>query len=325
MSSRNLSTVCAGVALVSAIVAATLWRELHVERERVAVLRTQVAQAVANARHARAARDAGAAPATAPASTIPQQKPAVAPEPVPQVRPIGNQPAALISEEELLKDPEYRKARAAMLRATMDRSFTGLAEEVGLSKEEVERLLDLISQQQLAMTTQLRPIALDVQQDRAAMEQAMRERQALQRQQDEEIRAMLGNARYDKWREYQTTRGPRMTAGNHAEQLAQAGVPLSNAQLKSLTDVMIAEQKTMQQDMRALTANSAPGNVQAAQEALRNRQADSNRRILEAAAPHLSAEQLAALRARFEQQDAINRASNRVREASGAPGVISVF
>jgi hypothetical protein len=319
MNIRTLTSVCAGLAVASGIVTVTLWRELHAERGVVAGLQAQLAEATRATTPAPAPRnDNTTAPAAAAAATVAQQEqPAAAPA-APRPRAPDAAQLAALTQEEMLKDPEYRKAMAGMMRSSMERTYPDLAEELGLEKEEFDRLLDLVAEQQTAMSAQARPFTAEMQRDQAAMEQMMREQQALRRKQDDAIRALLGEAKFAKWQEYQPTRSPRMQASNHANTLAQAGLPLSGAQVKSLTTVMIAEQKNMQQDLRAMSSRNAMERQSPEQmrEAFANRQSDSNRRILEAAAPHLNAQQLNALRTQFEQQDAINRASARAGEAA---------
>lgn len=331
MNIRTLTSVFAGLAVASGIVTATLWRELHAERELVAGLQAQLTEATRTASRAPAPRiDATTVPAAAPVASIPQQeKPVAAPEAAARTRADAAQLDAL-TQQEMLKDPEYRKAMAGMMRSSLERTYPDLAEELGLDKAEFDRLLDLLSEQQAAMTAQARPFTPEMQRDQAAMQQMISEQQALRRQQDEAIRAALGDTKYAKWQEYQPTRSPRMQASNYANTLAQAGLPLSGAQVKSLTTVMIAAQKSLQQDIRALASPNAAErqSPQQMQEAFLNRQTDNNRRILEAAAPHLNAQQLAALRNQFEQQDAMNRASARASEAmrqQQRPGTTATF
>jgi hypothetical protein len=99
--------------------------------------------------------------------------------------------------------------------------------------------------------------------------------------------------------------------------MAQAGAPLNDTQTKALTTMMIAEQQRQRQDSQTLARNlgnpSDPEFRTRLQEESMKRQEESNRRILEAAAPTLSTKQLAALREQFEQDDAMRRASSRLQ------------
>jgi hypothetical protein len=311
MNSRTLTSVCAALALVSAIVTANLWRELLAERELIDGLRGQLAEVRTQVGVAPAPRIATATASPA-ATAAARQDEAVAPSAAATTArgasAITNAIAGIgINEQDLLKDPEYRKARMMMLRATLPQTYPGLVEELGLGKEEAERLFGLLAENQMAMTSQL-PTSSTFS-DPATMEEFRRKQQALQKEQADALTAMLGGARYAQWQEYQQTRSSRMQANNYATVLAQAGAPLDSAQLKSVVTAMVAEQKSMIQDMQT------PGRM-VNQEAITNRQAEGNRRILEAAAPYLTPQQLSALRTQFEQQDAINRASARAREAT---------
>lgn len=311
MNIRSLASVGGALALVSAIVTANLWRELHAERELIAGLRTQLAQATAGTGAAPAARiDLGSA---APVAIVPAEpeKPTASPVAATAVREavtvVSPFVGSSINEQDLLKDPEYRKARLTMLRSTMRQNYPGLVEELGLNSEEADRLFNLLAENQMAMTSRMPDLA-NPGQDPAAMDAFRRSQQALQRQQADSLTALLGNAKYAQWQEYQQTRPARLQANNYATTLAQAGSPLDSAQLKSVVSAVVAEQKSARQDFQAVAR-------QIDQEAMQNRQAESNRRVLEAVTPYLTAQQLNALRTQFEQQDAINRAARRAREA----------
>jgi hypothetical protein len=90
---------------------------------------------------------------------------------------------------------------------------------------------------------------------------------------------------------------------------------MTEAQKRSLTAVIVAEQKRQE--------GEAAAQRQAGQDTLvsqPDRVAEGNRRILEAAAGFLDTQQLEMVRGRFEQRSAMGRATNqvqqRVREAT---------
>ena len=49
-------------------------------------------------------------------------------------------------QRELLKDPEYRKAMQAQLRVNQTQNYPDLAEELGLTAEEANKLFDLLTE-----------------------------------------------------------------------------------------------------------------------------------------------------------------------------------
>ncbi len=99
MSPRTLAWVSTGFAVILGIVAANLWRGLRAERELTAALRTQLAGSTA-----------GQTRVQLPASGLDtgrvlQPQTSTSPATVATTREAG------INEQELLQDPEYRKAR----------------------------------------------------------------------------------------------------------------------------------------------------------------------------------------------------------------------
>jgi hypothetical protein len=299
---RTSTAVCASVAVICGVMTVTLWLALGSERKVAAGLHMELAESLDRA-------------AVAEATT---QTPPSVPRPVVAAR-SGNVP---IGYDQLLQDPEHRKARLTMLRTALMRSYPGLAEAIGLSREEADKLLDLLAETQLKTDSQaMLAFTGDPQADRAFIAKLNSNRQDLQRQQGDSIRAMLGEARYAQWQQYLPTRSVRIQAGNYATALAQAGAPLEDRQVDGLVAVMLGEQKSLRQDMIALgrTVDAAnPASQAQAHTALRNRQAASNQRILDAASPQLTTQQLILLRAQFEQGDAIKDATDRTWEGTGA-------
>ncbi|MDQ2640068.1 MAG: hypothetical protein M3Y79_05775, partial [Pseudomonadota bacterium] len=325
---RSLALVCAGLALVGGVVSVHLWRELRAERELTAQLRSDVG-----------ALRAGA-PAFTTAEGAPSQRQALAMAPAPETAsrtapaaPAGNTvPPALdvqrliLNRGELLKDPEYRKAALMQARLNLPQRYPGLTEELGLSTEEAERLFDLLAENQLDLTGVTASVSLsaDGTANRAALEEANRNRQELIRQQEQKLQTELGGVRYAQWQEYQQTLGPRQQVAQLGRNLESAGVPITSDQSRPLIAAYAAEQKRQSDDLRRLlgTGPISPADQQRVQEERLRAQAESNRRLVEAARPHLNARQVEALQASLEQQLAMNRASNRMmeiqRQAQGA-------
>jgi hypothetical protein len=184
-----------------------------------------------------------------------------------------------------MKDPEFRKARISQARMALKRLYTDLHEEMGLTDAEVERLYDILAEQQAGGGNN--------------SQQALRE--------------LLGPARQEKWQEYQQTLTARSRATSMTAMLAQSGHPLTDAQLRPLTTALIAEEKYMRLNPSP-TLNAAGMTPEARallQEEQVNWQEESNRRYLEAAAPYMTPPQLALVRETLENQIAMSRASAR--------------
>lgn len=317
---RNLALVCAGLAIVSGIVSANLWRELRTERQLTASLMRQLgeSQAVGPAlAGSNQSRPLPVAADASPSASVPAG-PAEAPRTSDRrASPEAEVARIITSQQEMLKDPEYRKARLAQARMSIPQTYPGLVEELGLTPEEADQLFDLLAENQMEMNdvSMLASTINGVPPDPAAREDANRRRMEMQRQQEEQLVAMLGSSRYAQWQDYQQTRGPRMQAMQLGRTLEGIGAPLTSEQSRSLTTTYVAEQRRMREEnLRMVNASRAMGPMdqQRLMEERFKLQAESNRRIVDAARPHMNARQLEALQASLDQQLTMNRASSRM-------------
>lgn len=327
---RSLTLVFAGLALVGGVVSVNLWRELRAEREMTTQLRLEVGELRASA-SSLPAGGAGQPRAAIPgipqsaAPTAPPTQAAAANAEGPQFRPVTALPLAL-NRSELLKDPEYRKAALAQERLNLPQRYPGLAEELGLGADEADRLFDLMAENQLELNATMTAIptgangAVDI----AAVEEVNRKRQEVLREQEEEMQALLGSNRYAQWKEYEQTLPARQQVVQLGRTLESAGVPLSSDQSRPLIAAYTAERKRQAEEFRRLLGSgpTSPADQQRLMEERFRLQADSNRRLVDAARSHLNARQVEALQASLEQQLTLNRATNRIleiqRQAQGA-------
>ena len=203
------------------------------------------------------------------------------------------------------------------MRMRVEQNYPGLVEELGLSGEEAERLFNVLAEARLNLES-VGAVGANGQPD---AQESSRRLQALQRQQEESLAALLGTARYSRWQNYQKTGLARMEAVDMGTQLARLGQPLSSTQQKSLVTAVIAEQERTREDRERMAEGMArsfnSGNPQAVallQQEAASLQEQSNRRILEAMGSSLDARQLDLLRRQFEVKDGLDRA------AVGIPG-----
>lgn len=323
MSVRSSTAVCASIALVSGTVTANLWLELRSGREVTAGLRAELARSLDRIAAAQALIKSPPSSSELPAADIADAAaPVVIESRVPPTRAVASGTVtytvnAHVSEQQLLQNQEYRKAHLAALRAAIVHSHPGLAEALGLTQKQADALFDLLAETQLERITQ--PLALtgDPETDRALIVARNQNDAELQREQGEALRTMLGDEGYAHWQQYLPTRSVRVQADSYATTLAKAGAPLNGAQLKGLVGAMLEEQKSLRDDIVALGRKvdaTNPVSREQTQIALRDRQAASNHRILDATSAQLTAQQLALLRAQFQQGDAIREASARTWE-----------
>jgi hypothetical protein len=320
---KTLASISAAIAVMASIGCATLWTKLRTERQANEQLRTRITDAsIASLAQAKpAVLIASAAPtptanaaATAEAPVCKPDTPAAKPAQTAVVNSLEN---SRNLQRELMKDPEYRKLRMAQTRANIERNYAGLVEELGLTDREADGLFDLLAKNQLAMSEESQLLSINGNPDQAAIEEMSRRQMAMQREQEESIRAMLGG-KYSQWQEYQQTRPARSRVTTLGSQLAQAGMPLTEAQTRSLTTAMIAEQQRQNQEMRTM-ARTVPINpadpdarVKMMEENFK-RTEENNRRMVEVAAAHMSSKQLATYKEQMDQQLAMNRISLKMQ------------
>ena len=120
---------------------------------------------------------------------------------------------------------------------------------------------------------------------------------------------MLGPERYAQFEEYEHVQPSRTRVNKLTNLLARSGRPLTSNQTRTLTAVMVAEQKRMEAEAKALRdAGQTDRRSQA------EIQGETNRRILEQAPGFLDSQQVQVVRGRFEQRSTIDQASDRVQQ-----------
>lgn len=316
---RNLMLVCAALAVVSAIVSVNLWRELRDERTQSAQLAAKLEElrggVVSALRQPPAVAHAVAPTANGKAAETP---PTAAAEAARQAPANAARPANsfAINERDLMKDPEYRKARIAQTRASMAQNYPDLAEELGLSAEELDKLFTLMASQQTEMMEHSIFIGAG---EQPPSEAEMQERSKIMSEINErhqgELAASLGG-KYQQFQDYQQSLGARQRVTQLRRTLEGSGMSLSDAQSKPLVAAITAEQRRTSQEMAGLYRDMGPaGPEQQAklQEENFRRQADSNARLIAAAEPHLDSRQLATFKSMLDSQLAMSRALSRAQ------------
>jgi hypothetical protein len=212
-------------------------------------------------------------------------------------------------QKALLDNADYRKGRLTEARFGLSARLAGLAEEIGLTDREMNALLDLLAENRVTLEAETAALlATGNPPDAALMADAERRVREMQQKQTDAQIALLGKARYDKFQEYEQTMPSRTRVNNLNNLLTQAGRPLTQDQSKSLTRVIIAEQRRVENEAKALRAAGQPVPSSQASEP------EINRRILEGSAGFLDTQQLERLRQRFEERNAMNRAAGPARQ-----------
>jgi hypothetical protein len=323
---RSLLSILAGVVVVTVVVSATLWRELRTERQLTADLRGQLVDESSAARPfappTHSAPESMPMPVATPTrndATAGAVSEATSEAAAPCLRPASPVPVSGIrlSAQQLLVDPEYRNAVLAQTRLSLQNSHPGLIEELGLSGSDADELFTLLAENQIGSTNGLfdgRNLASTDPATNAERERLQRENRA---RLDESLVALMGSDRHAQYQDYQRTRGARSTVTAYGNTLVQANHPLSASQSRALISALATEQQRQQGGVQTIARNlssttNALDQIRLQEEQL-NRQEETNRRMLGVMATHLAPEQLETLRAQFESQIALSRASLRVR------------
>lgn len=310
---RSLFWVCAVLVVVSCVTSTNLWRELRAERELSAALRTQLEQA--------AGRGSKLMPVMSPAE----------PESAQATREIPSAPAAKstppVAESNALRDsnaegralwedPQFLKAQLAQTRANLVLSNSGMAEDLGLSAPEADRVFDLMAERELK-SGQAITLLVTVADQEASSEDASKSLIEFTRQRDDAIAATLGAAKFAQWQQYQQDSEARSRVVAMSSMLLQDGQPLSAGQLKSLTAIVVPQIRRQRQDIATVTGSldlRDPAAAAQAADARRTIQGETDGRILASAAKVLNSRQLKLIRAQIDQKAAVFRALSRAKD-----------
>jgi hypothetical protein len=242
-------------------------------------------------------------------------------------------------QRQLMKDPEYREAMRLQASTSMRHSYPGVAEDLGLSREQVDEFFGLLAEHQMRQQDDPAFMGFDFETPPTA--EAMRAQQLKfqerQKANEAELAALLGPQKMQAWKEYQSTLGVRHQLNQMRQTLSSRGLPLQEEFSKPMLKAMAEEQQRAMSEWRSGenrffgTASSvgfvaAPGlvgsNGQAnlqAQEKHMERMKEQNRRTLDALSPYLTSEQRQALedeqRAQLKIQEAHMRMMRAQQEA----------
>lgn len=188
-----------------------------------------------------------------------------------------------------MSSPEAKARRKETSYLLMRSSNPGVEEALGLSPDELNKLLNLLAEQQernSAVFDRARE-----QGDQAGVSASLEENR---RMRQAELEALLG-AKYPQWQDYEQTRTAWAQGRDLRAVLDEVGTPFTPAQERAVIDALAAEQRSYNQSAAAARlpfAVNSPERQQAR---------------LNAAAPHLSPQQLESYRQMLERAAAQER------------------
>lgn len=220
-------------------------------------------------------------------------------------------------ERALLRDPEYREAMRAQHKAMLPNMYPDLEQELELSAEQADGLMNLLAEHQLQQMEKRDTNMFEGPPSQAKMQELQRKAQADHEARESEIRQLLGEQKWRAWQDYQSTMGVRHQVRELRNTLASKGAPLGDHQVKPLQRALAEAQRQQVQEWSrrapapALVAGGTSASPVAPVEAFEahlQQQREHNERTRNALASILTYEQLEA----FEEQQ---NAQLRLQEA----------
>lgn len=221
-------------------------------------------------------------------------------------RPVAQEPAAadlLAMVRAQATTPEGLARRRDSSRTTIRMTHPGIEEALGLSPEELDRLIDLlvIHQERSSAVFEAARSSEGGDEMRRQVAAGLEERRRIG---DGELEQLLGE-KFPAWQDYQQTRPAWSQRQDLRAVLENAGVPLSAQQDRSLIEVMLVEQRSFAQALPPTGAS--PQSV-----------SDLHQRLLGAASPILSARQMEGYRELLARQERLRRGMRMQTDAIAA-------
>lgn len=296
--------------LALAMTSLHLVQQLRQEQAAVASLQSQLAE-LRNASRSGPLPPSDIEP-TGGETTAPREPSALAPADTVTTAfaPIGDEgvvvnpelPGARFRQSEMLRDPQYRDALRQRTLLTLPRTMPGLREALGLSEAQATQLFELLADQQV----QSEAIDSPLPQRGQSREEFFQQRREQRLQQDEQaqaqIRELLGDQGYQRWREYRASLGARHQVEHMRTTLARHGVVMDEQLMPVLVQALADDQASWAaQQQAALSSRPAPsqspsqamvdGMGRAGVEQRLQSQSDQLERSLQAVSPYLTGEQ----------------------------------
>jgi hypothetical protein len=176
------------------------------------------------------------------------------------------------------ESPAAQRYMRAQMKASMRRQYEDVGQALGLSQEQANKLIDVLSEPQTRMIGLPKgPM------DRASIMQAA---QDAKKRSEDAVAALIGQDKLPQWQEYQKTMPERMQATQVRDELQRMGTPLSDDQRTQLVDILIEQR---QQNPRPVYDYSAPS--EETRQAWTKWQDDADKALLERAKSVLTKEQ----------------------------------
>jgi hypothetical protein len=196
----------------------------------------------------------------------------------------------------MLADPEMKKMMRDQQAQIMNQFYGPLIKEMGLTPEEAAKFKELLADSQMKGVESAGSLLGGDSTNRTETLNALT---AQQKDQEDQVKELLGDTRYAQYKDYEQTIGQRMQLDQFRQQTAGGANALTDQQ----ADKLLAFMKEEKQNVAALTGQPPPGtgqdqaNWQAMlsgeqMDKLMQGQEDADQKVYERAKAVLSSEQL---------------------------------
>jgi hypothetical protein len=227
-----------------------------------------------------------------------------------------------------------KKMMRSQMAMGLKMQYGGLAKDLKLDPKVAEQVMSLLGDRQMALTEATFGAMKGGALDEAAAKEISAKSQALQKEYDEKLKAVLGDTGTTQLKDYERTLGDRMMLNMHEQQFAASGTPLESTQRDSLLQIMKDERlKTPVSAFETMNDGDASKTFaairdDAAVEKWIKQEEDYQRRVIQAATQSLNPDQVNALQESFKQQLEMQRfgvkMSKEMFKGSGATAAPAV-
>ncbi|HWK75114.1 MAG TPA: hypothetical protein VNQ81_12635 [Povalibacter sp.] len=324
---NRLVTILAIAAVSCAGASAYFWKQVHHERNRAEQLQARVAELERY-------RSQPINPFTAvvgnPTATAEQPVADTPPALVAAAQPAAAAKTQIASnlkdvrerfrrqQRLLMDDPEYREALRVQHRMMLGQAYPGLAEALGIAPDQMDRFLDLLTEQQMT-SRRVGPVDGN---DPAQAEQWQSRFQERERSNQAAIADLLGVDGLQRWKDYQASLGARYRAKQLSNALESSGAPLRQDQVQPLQQALAAGNERARGQWQAVATRfqangrrpSPEDQIELQEEQLQH-MTQNNEQLRTALSAILSNQQMEALRQIQERELQVQQAQLRIQRA----------
>jgi hypothetical protein len=203
---------------------------------------------------------------------------------------------------------EGKKMMRSQMAMGLKMQYGSLAKDLKLDPKVADQVMSLLGDRQMALSEATFAAMKGGTLDEAAGKEVAAKSQALKKEYDEKLKAVLGEPGMTQLTDYERTLGDRVMLNMHEQQFTASGSPLETTQRDSLLQIMKDERTKT--PVSAFDASNA-GDASKAMAAFRDdgaidkwiaQEEDYQRRVLQAATRALNPDQVNALQESFKQQ-----------------------